>query len=90
MGLSKLGKTEWRDYPKVQASDCKINPDRAKGSVLASDAFFPFADGLLEAAKLGVKSVIQPGGSVRDNEVIDAANAENISMIFTGKRSFKH
>jgi phosphoribosylaminoimidazolecarboxamide formyltransferase/IMP cyclohydrolase len=60
------------------------------GSVAASDAFFPFADGLLEIIKCGVTSVIQPGGSVRDKEVIDAANENNVSMVFTGIRHFKH
>ena len=60
------------------------------GSVAASDAFFPFADGLLEIIKCGVISVIQPGGSVRDQEVIDAANQNKISMVFTGIRHFKH
>lgn len=59
-------------------------------SVAASDAFFPFADGLLEIIKCGATAVIQPGGSVRDQEVIDAANEKNISMIFTGIRHFKH
>jgi phosphoribosylaminoimidazolecarboxamide formyltransferase/IMP cyclohydrolase len=61
-----------------------------KGSVAASDAFFPFADGLVEIIKCGATSVIQPGGSVRDQEVIDAANENNISMVFTGIRHFKH
>ena len=61
-----------------------------KGSVAASDAFFPFADGLLEIIKCGATSVVQPGGSVRDGEVIEAANKNNISMIFTGVRHFKH
>jgi phosphoribosylaminoimidazolecarboxamide formyltransferase/IMP cyclohydrolase len=61
-----------------------------KGSVAASDAFFPFADGLLEIIKCGATSVIQPGGSVRDSEVIEAANKNNISMVFTGVRHFKH
>jgi phosphoribosylaminoimidazolecarboxamide formyltransferase / IMP cyclohydrolase len=60
------------------------------GSVAASDAFFPFADGLLEIIKCGAKAVIQPGGSVRDNEVIEAANKHNVSMVFTGIRHFKH
>jgi phosphoribosylaminoimidazolecarboxamide formyltransferase / IMP cyclohydrolase len=60
------------------------------GSVAASDAFFPFADGLIEIIKCGAASVIQPGGSVRDKEVIDAANQHNISMVFTGIRHFKH
>jgi len=61
-----------------------------KNSVAASDAFFPFADGLKELLKLGVKSVIQPGGSIKDNEVIRAADKAKISMIFTGIRNFKH
>ena len=61
-----------------------------KDSVAASDAFFPFADALLEIVKNGATSVIQPGGSVRDEEVIDAANKSNISMLFTGIRHFKH
>jgi phosphoribosylaminoimidazolecarboxamide formyltransferase/IMP cyclohydrolase len=61
-----------------------------KGSVAASDAFFPFADGLIEIVNCGAVSVIQPGGSVRDQEVIDAANQRNISMVFTGIRHFKH
>ena len=61
-----------------------------KGSVAASDAFFPFADGLLEIIKCGATSVIQPGGSIRDNEVIEAADQNNISMVFTGMRHFKH
>lgn len=59
-------------------------------SVAASDAFFPFADGLLEIIKCGATAVIQPGGSVRDQEVIDAANQHNITMVFTGIRHFKH
>lgn len=61
-----------------------------KGTAVASDAFFPFADGLLEAVNAGATAVIQPGGSVRDQEVIDAANAHNIAMVFTGIRHFKH
>lgn len=59
-------------------------------SVAASDAFFPFADGLLEIIKCGATAVIQPGGSVRDQEVIEVANQNNITMIFTGIRHFKH
>ncbi len=61
-----------------------------KGSVLASDAFFPFRDGLDEAAKHGITAVIQPGGSVRDEEVIAAANEHGLAMVFTGVRHFKH
>jgi phosphoribosylaminoimidazolecarboxamide formyltransferase/IMP cyclohydrolase len=61
-----------------------------RGSVLASDAFFPFRDGIDEAAKAGVTAVIQPGGSVRDAEVIAAANEHKIALIFTGERHFRH
>jgi phosphoribosylaminoimidazolecarboxamide formyltransferase/IMP cyclohydrolase len=63
---------------------------RARGSVLASDAFFPFADGVEAAAKAGVTAIIQPGGSVRDEESIRMANHYAIAMIFTGKRYFRH
>jgi phosphoribosylaminoimidazolecarboxamide formyltransferase/IMP cyclohydrolase len=61
-----------------------------EGSVLASDAFFPFRDGIDEAAKHGITAVIQPGGSVRDVEVIAAADEHNLAMVFTGVRHFKH
>ena len=63
---------------------------RAIGSVVASDAFFPFADGLLAAAEAGVTAVIQPGGSIRDDEVIAAADEQNLAMVFTGMRHFRH
>jgi phosphoribosylaminoimidazolecarboxamide formyltransferase/IMP cyclohydrolase len=61
-----------------------------KGSAVASDAFFPFADGLLEAAAAGASCVIQPGGSMRDQEVIDAANEAGLAMVLTGMRHFRH
>ena len=61
-----------------------------KGSVVASDAFFPFADGLMEAAGAGAAAVIQPGGSMRDDEVIAAADEAGLAMVFTGMRHFKH
>lgn len=61
-----------------------------KNSIIASDAFFPFADGVIAAAQSGAKAVIQPGGSIRDQEVIDAANKYNMTMVFTGIRHFKH
>ncbi|MGB1780369.1 MAG: bifunctional phosphoribosylaminoimidazolecarboxamide formyltransferase/IMP cyclohydrolase, partial [Longimicrobiales bacterium] len=64
--------------------------DRARGSVLGSDAFFPFRDGVDAAAEAGVKAVIQPGGSVRDDEVIAAADEHGIAMVFTGRRLFRH
>ncbi|NOU05085.1 MAG: bifunctional phosphoribosylaminoimidazolecarboxamide formyltransferase/IMP cyclohydrolase [Hyphomicrobiaceae bacterium] len=61
-----------------------------KGSVVASDAFFPFADGLISAAEAGASAVIQPGGSMRDAEVIAAADERNLAMVFTGLRHFRH
>ncbi len=64
--------------------------ENATGAVLASDAFFPFADGLIAAAESGVTAVIQPGGSIRDEEVIAAADERNIAMLFTGMRHFAH
>jgi phosphoribosylaminoimidazolecarboxamide formyltransferase/IMP cyclohydrolase len=64
--------------------------DRARGSVLASDAYFPFPDGVEAAAKAGVTAIIQPGGSIRDDEAIRTANHYAIAMIFTGKRHFRH
>jgi phosphoribosylaminoimidazolecarboxamide formyltransferase/IMP cyclohydrolase len=63
---------------------------RAVGSAVASDAFFPFADGLLAAAEAGATAVIQPGGSIRDDEVIEAANKAGLAMVFTGMRHFRH
>jgi phosphoribosylaminoimidazolecarboxamide formyltransferase/IMP cyclohydrolase len=64
--------------------------EKAKGSVMSSDAFFPFRDGIDAAAKFGVAAIIQPGGSVRDEEVIGAANEHGMSMVFSGVRLFKH
>ena len=64
--------------------------ERAKGCILASDAFFPFKDGLEQAADAGAASIVQPGGSIRDQEVIDAADERGISMLFTGHRLFRH
>ena len=64
--------------------------DRAKGSALASDAFFPFPDNIELAAEGGVTAVAQPGGSIRDDEVIAAADGSGIAMVMTGTRHFKH
>jgi phosphoribosylaminoimidazolecarboxamide formyltransferase/IMP cyclohydrolase len=64
--------------------------DRARGAVLASDAFFPFADSIAAAAEAGIVAVIQPGGSRRDDEVIEACNRYDIPMILTGRRHFRH
>jgi phosphoribosylaminoimidazolecarboxamide formyltransferase / IMP cyclohydrolase len=72
------------------AREMKLAVPLTKGSVVASDAFFPFADGLLVAIEAGATAVIQPGGSMRDDEVIKAADAHNIAMVFTGVRHFRH
>ena len=63
---------------------------QAQGAVLASDAFFPFADGVEAAIAAGVTAIIQPGGSIRDSEVIAAADKAGVAMIFTGVRHFRH
>jgi len=77
-----------------RVDSCKIGAMKAvlpvKGTVAASDAFFPFPDGVEEIAKAGATAIIQPGGSVRDQEVIDAANRLGLAMIFTGVRHFRH
>lgn len=64
--------------------------DRASGSVLASDAFFPFPDGVEAAIDAGVSAIVQPGGSVRDAEVVKAADAKGVPMLFSGARHFRH
>ena len=63
---------------------------RTVGSAVASDAFFPFRDGVDAAAEAGVRAIIQPGGSVRDDEVIAAADERGLAMVFTGRRHFRH
>ena len=78
----------WKSREASEAAGDKVS--RAQGSVVASDAFFPFADGLLAAAEAGATAVIQPGGSVRDAEVIAAADEKNLAMVFTGRRHFRH
>jgi phosphoribosylaminoimidazolecarboxamide formyltransferase / IMP cyclohydrolase len=72
------------------AKELKLAEPLTKGSVVASDAFFPFADGMLACIEAGATAVIQPGGSVRDDEVIKAANEHGIAMVFTGTRHFRH
>ncbi|MEO1733347.1 MAG: bifunctional phosphoribosylaminoimidazolecarboxamide formyltransferase/IMP cyclohydrolase [Pseudomonadota bacterium] len=72
------------------ASNLQLTTPLTQGSVVASDAFFPFADGLLAAAAAGATAVIQPGGSMRDDEVIAAANDAGLAMVFTGMRHFRH
>ena len=71
----------------IKAKDAGLT---VQGAVMASDAFFPFRDGLDAAAEAGISAVIQPGGSMRDEEVIAAANEHDIAMVFTGMRHFRH
>jgi phosphoribosylaminoimidazolecarboxamide formyltransferase/IMP cyclohydrolase len=78
----------WKAKEAGEAAAAAESP--TKGSVVASDAFFPFADGLLAAVEAGATAVIQPGGSLRDPEVIAAADAAGIAMVFTGMRHFRH
>ena len=71
----------------LRAEDAKLS---LEGAALASDAFFPFRDGVDAAAAAGIKCIIQPGGSIRDEEVIKAADEHGIAMVFTGVRHFRH
>jgi phosphoribosylaminoimidazolecarboxamide formyltransferase/IMP cyclohydrolase len=78
------------DASFLAAHKAKNEGHDPKGSVLASDAFFPFPDGVEEAAAAGVTAIIQPGGSVRDAEVIAAADQHDLTMVMTGRRQFRH
>ena len=83
---SRIAARKSRDAAEVAGEDVAL----AESSVVASDAFFPFADGLIAAADAGVTAIIQPGGSIRDKEVIQAADDAGLAMIFTGLRHFNH
>ncbi|MDP2037779.1 MAG: bifunctional phosphoribosylaminoimidazolecarboxamide formyltransferase/IMP cyclohydrolase, partial [Ignavibacteria bacterium] len=78
------------DSARLASEKAKQFGHDLNGAVAASDAYFPFADGLIQIAEQGITVVIQPGGSIRDEEVINAANEKNIAMVFTGIRNFKH
>ncbi len=91
------GQMNRRDSARIAAVKAKEaadiygwNEPMTVGSAVASDAFFPFADGLLSAAEAGATAVIQPGGSIRDDEVIAAADKAGLAMVFTGMRHFRH
>lgn len=84
------GQTSRVDSSEIAVAKAEKEGLDLAGSAIASDAFFPFADGVEAAAKAGAKAVIQPGGSIRDEEVIQKANEYDMAMIFTGKRHFKH
>ena len=84
-----IGAGQMSRVDSAKIATMKAN-EPTQGCVMASDAFFPFRDGVDEAARAGVTAIIQPGGSIRDQEVIDAANEHNIAMVFTGCRVFRH
>jgi phosphoribosylaminoimidazolecarboxamide formyltransferase/IMP cyclohydrolase len=89
--MSRIDSARIAAWKAEEASRAAGLPESlARGSVVASDAFFPFADGLLAAAEAGATAVIQPGGSMRDEEVIAAANDRNLAMVLTGMRHFRH
>ena len=87
IGAGQMSRVDSAQIATRKAYDAKF---ALTGKVAASDAFFPFADGVAELAKAGICAVIQPGGSMRDQEVIDAANEASVSMLFTGRRHFRH
>tara|TARA_A100001037_G_scaffold278983_1_gene280379 strand:- start:21765 stop:23306 length:1542 start_codon:yes stop_codon:yes gene_type:complete len=87
--LTGMGAGQPNRVVSVHLSE-RVAGEKAPGSVLASDAFFPFPDNIELAAAAGITAVIQPGGSIRDEEVINAANQHNLAMLFTGTRHFKH
>ncbi len=87
VGAGQMSRVESARIAAAKAKDAGLN---LQGSAVASDAFFPFSDGLLEAVRAGSTAVIQPGGSVRDGEVIAAADDNGIAMVFTGTRHFRH
>ena len=86
MGIG-VGQPNRRDSARIATEKAA---GRASGGACASDAFFPFRDGLDAAIEASATAVIQPGGSVRDEEVIEAANDGNLTMVFTGTRHFRH
>jgi phosphoribosylaminoimidazolecarboxamide formyltransferase/IMP cyclohydrolase len=89
--MSRIDSVRLAAWKSAEAAKLAKDPEpRLKDSVVASDAFFPFADGLIAAADAGATAVIQPGGSMRDNEVIQAANDKGLAMIFTAARHFRH
>jgi len=87
IGAGQMSRVYSSRIGAIKAEDAGLS---VRGAVMASDAFFPFRDGVDVAAKQGVTAVIQPGGSMRDAEVIAAANDAGLAMVFTGMRHFRH
>lgn len=90
VGMGQVNRVDAAKLAVERANSLAGDEQRAKGSVAASDAFFPFADGLEVLAEAGVRAVVQPGGSIRDAEVIEAANKAGVTMYLTGARHFAH
>lgn len=90
IGMGQVNRVDSSELAVTRANTLADNVNRTEGAVAASDAFFPFADGLEILAKSGVKAVVQPGGSIRDSEVIEAAEKAGIAMYMTGTRHFFH
>ena len=94
IGAGQMSRVDSARIAALKAQDAAnisgLKEPMTRGSVVASDAFFPFADGLLTAAEAGVTAVIQPGGSMRDDEVIKAADDKGLAMVFTAMRHFRH
>ena len=87
VGAGQMSRVYSARIAVIKAQDANLE---VAGSVMASDAFFPFRDGIDAAAESGIAAVIQPGGSIRDDEIIKAANEHGIAMVFTGMRHFRH
>jgi phosphoribosylaminoimidazolecarboxamide formyltransferase/IMP cyclohydrolase len=87
IGAGQMSRVYSARIAAIKAKDEGLN---IVGAVMASDAFFPFRDGIDAAAENGILSIIQPGGSIRDNEIIEAADEHGIAMVFTGERHFRH
>ena len=87
VGAGQMNRKDSARIAALRAADFGLD---LRGCACASEAFFPFADGLIQAAEAGATAIIQPGGSMRDKEVIDAADEKGLAMVFTGMRHFRH
>ena len=88
IGAGQMSRVDAVQVARLKAQ--ALGPEALQGTVAASDAFFPFRDGLDAVAQAGATAVVQPGGSVKDDEVIAAANDHGLAMVFTGRRHFRH
>jgi phosphoribosylaminoimidazolecarboxamide formyltransferase/IMP cyclohydrolase len=89
IGMGQVSRVDAVRLAAMKADEHAEGTD-ADGAVMASDAFFPFPDGIETAAEAGIEAVIQPGGSVNDKDVIEAADDHDVAMVFTGQRAFRH